>query len=165
MEHRRSRVAWMLPNTMVNSGPSTDAAGASSRKKWAKCLCPDDDTPPVGVVYLLDRLRAAGPEEQVSRLLARNPADHVALGNPDMVFYLLDQMREAGADQQAAALAERAAAPAVLRSSSAVESLLEYLREAGADQEAATLAARLPAAGMFDLFQEYTGTRYCDLPR
>src|SRR5260221_111710 len=38
--------------------------------------------------------------------------------------------------------------------------LLDALREAGADQQVIALLARLPAAGMFRLLSEYTGSRF-----
>ena len=58
---------------------------------------------------LLDSLREAGAEEQVTALADRAAA-HVPLDDPDAVARLLDSLREAGAEEQATALAERAAA-------------------------------------------------------
>ena len=50
-------------------------------------------------------LREAGAHEQAAALLARDPAAHAALDDPDGVARLLDRLREAGADEQAAVLA------------------------------------------------------------
>ena len=56
---------------------------------------------------LLDSLREAGADEQAAALLARDPAAHAPLDDPDAVASLLDSLREAGADEQAAALLAR----------------------------------------------------------
>ena len=57
--------------------------------------------------------RAERRFRQAAALLARDPAAHAALDDPDGVAYLLDRLREAGAHEQAAALAgARAAAHA-----------------------------------------------------
>ena len=56
---------------------------------------------------LLDSLREAGAQEQVTALLRRDPAAHVPLDDPDAVARLLDSLREAGAQEQATALADR----------------------------------------------------------
>ncbi|WP_176743732.1 hypothetical protein, partial [Streptomyces fradiae] len=57
----------------------------------------------------------AGAGEQVTVLLARDPAAHASLDNhPGAVAGLLWELREAGAGEQAAVLAERAAAHASL---------------------------------------------------
>jgi hypothetical protein len=66
------------------------------------------------VAWLLDSLRQAGAHDQAAALLARDPAAHAALDDPDGVAWLLDVLREAGAREQAAALADRAAARAAL---------------------------------------------------
>ena len=75
---------------------------------------------------LLSRLRAAGAQEQVTALLARDPAAGVSLDDP---------------------FGERDAAGGVDR-------LLGSLRAAGADEQATALTDRLPGAGMFRIFRE-----------
>jgi hypothetical protein len=79
-------------------------------------------------------------------LLARDPAAHVALDDPDGVARLLDSLRQADAHEQAAALAARAAAHAPLDNPYSVVRLLDSLREAGAAEQTDTLLARDPAA-------------------
>jgi hypothetical protein len=59
------------------------------------------------VTKLLDSLRQAGAEEQVTALLRRDPAAHVSLDNPEAVARLLGRLREAGAEEQVTTLAER----------------------------------------------------------
>ena len=84
---------------------------------------------------------------QTAALLARDPAAHAPLDNPDAVSYLLERLREAGAHEQAAALADRAARAAEdapLGDPGGVARLLEWLREAGAHEQAAALLARDP---------------------
>ena len=50
-----------------------------------------------------------GAQEQAAVLLARDPANLVAVDNPDGVAKLLGSLREAGAQEQVTALADRAA--------------------------------------------------------
>jgi hypothetical protein len=119
--------------------------------RWAVDHVPLDD--PEEVAGLLDRLRAAGAQEQAAAL-AERAAAHVPLDNPHVVAALLYRLREAGAEQQATALAERAAAHVALDDASGVAFLLDRLREAGAQEQAAALAERLPEAGLFELFRE-----------
>ena len=106
---------------------------------------------PYGVARLLDSLRRAQAQDQVTKLADRA----AALDNPAGVAFLLASLRKTGAEQQAAALLARdPAAHAALDNPPSVASLLASLREAGAEQQAAALADRLPAAGMFELFRE-----------
>jgi hypothetical protein len=111
-----------------------------------------------GVIVLLRSPREAGAHEQAAALLARDPAAHAALDNPDDVARLLRNLREAGAHDQAAALAARAAAHAPLDDLRDVARLLASLREAGEHEQAAVLAARLSAAGMFVPVLEQQGS-------
>jgi hypothetical protein len=107
------------------------------------------------VARLLGRLRAAGAQDQAAALLARDPAAHAALDNPDGVAVLLGSLRAAGAQDQAAALLARdPAAHAALDDPDGVAVLLGSLRAAGAQDQAAALTDRLPAAGLFGLFLE-----------
>ena len=69
--------------------------------RWAVAHVPLDD--PDAVAGLLDRLREAGAQEQVTAL-AERAAAHVALDDPGAVARLLDSLREAGAEEQATAL-------------------------------------------------------------
>ncbi|MFE2823459.1 hypothetical protein [Streptomyces sp. NPDC059271] len=101
---------------------------------------------PGAVARLLNVLREGGAHQQVSTLLARNPAAHASLDNPSSVAWLLETLWECGAHQQAAALAERLpAAPASLDDPRAFARLLEALQDAGAHEQATALAER--AAG------------------
>jgi hypothetical protein len=63
-----------------------------------------------GVIVLLRSPREAGAHEQAAALLARDPAAHAALDNPDDVARLLRNLREAGEHEQAAVLAARLSA-------------------------------------------------------
>ena len=75
---------------------------------------------PFSVAFLLDRLREAGAQDQVTALLARDPAAHAALEDPAAVASLLLGLREAGAQDQVTALAAGAAgySPSATRSAS-----------------------------------------------
>jgi hypothetical protein len=100
-----------------------------------------------------------GADQQVTMLLDRDPAAHVTINGPYSMASLLGNLRDVGADQQVIALADRAAAYVVLDDREGVSSLLDIMRAVGADQQVAALIDRLPAAGMFDLVQAYTGPR------
>ena len=111
---------------------------------WAAAHAALDN--PGAVAFLLDRLRAAGADEQAAVLLARDPAAHAALGDPGAVASLLGRLRAAGAREQAAVLLARdPAAHAALDDPRGVAFLLGSLREAGADEQAAALAGRAAA--------------------
>ena len=140
------------PRRPGHGNRATGQAAGSADEQAAHI--PLDD--PYEVARLLDKLRKAGAQEQVTALLRRDPATHVLLGHPYEVAWLLDKLREAGADEQVRTLAERAAAHAPLNSY-AVAELLDSLREAGADEQADALANRLPGAGMFELFRKQGG--------
>ena len=101
---------------------------------------------PFSVAFLLDRLREAGAQDQVTALLARDPAAHAALEDPAAVASLLLGLREAGAQDQVTALAARAAGYSPLGDPFGVVSLLDSLREAGAQDQVTALLARDPAA-------------------
>jgi hypothetical protein len=47
------------------------------------------------------------PADQAAALLARDPAAHAALDDPDAVAYLLGALREAGAEGQVSTLVDR----------------------------------------------------------
>jgi uncharacterized protein YidB (DUF937 family) len=101
---------------------------------------------PTVVARLLDRLREAGTQDQVTALLARDPAAHVALDDPTGVDRLLGRLREAGAQDQVSALADRAAAHIPLDDPTGVARLLGSLRAAAAQDQVTALLARDPAA-------------------
>ncbi len=114
---------------------------------------------PGAVAALLDSLRAAGAQEQVTALADRAAAD-VSLGDPFAVARLLDSLRAAGAQEEAAALLRRdPAAHVSLGDPFAVARLLHALRAAGAQDLAAALADRLPAEGMFGLYRQQEGSQ------
>ena len=92
---------------------------------------------------LLSSLREVGAQEQAAVLLARDPADLVALDNLFGVAFLLDRLREAGAQDQVTALLARDPAKSVaLGDPVGVIRLLDTLREADAQEQAAALAER-----------------------
>jgi transcriptional regulator with XRE-family HTH domain len=108
------------------------------------------------VAGLLGALREAGADEQVTALLARDPAAQASLDEPFAVATLLGALREAGADEQVTALLARdPAAHASLDHPHAVGLLLNALREAGAHEQAHVLAARAAAdtnlSGAYDV--------------
>ena len=84
-------------------------------------------------------------DEQAAALLARDPAAHAALDNPDGVAILLHGLRLDGTYEQAAALADRAAAHAPLDHLYGVNRLLDRLWEMGALKQVAALAERAAA--------------------
>ncbi|MFF3089809.1 hypothetical protein ACFVRB_32920 [Streptomyces nojiriensis] len=97
------------------------------------------------VVAWLHLMRQAGAHEQVTALLAGNPAAHVALDNPPAVASLLMALREVGAHEQITALAERITHVA-LDNPDAVAGILEGLWDARADEQFAALLAHDHAA-------------------
>ncbi len=101
---------------------------------------------PHGVARLLNALRGVDAREQVSTLVARDPAAHVTLDTSQGVAELLIVLREVGAQDQAAALADRAAAHAALDNPYGVARLLKVLPGVGAREQVSTLVARDPAA-------------------
>ena len=88
----------------------------------------------------------AGAQEQITALLARDPAAHAPLDDPYAVTALLGSLRDAGAQEQITALADRAVAHAPLDDPRAVTELLwsALFGWVGADQVAALLAATQP---------------------
>ena len=87
-------------------------------------------------------------QDQVTALLARDPAAHAALDDPIRVSVLLDTLRKADAqDQVTALLARDPAGHAALEGG--VHALARSLRAAGAHAQATALAAR--AAGQAPL--------------
>jgi uncharacterized protein YidB (DUF937 family)/transcriptional regulator with XRE-family HTH domain len=102
---------------------------------------------PGGVAGLLDALDQADAGEQVTALLARNPAAHVSLRDPGGVAHLLQALRTAGAGMQVTALLARdPAARANLEDPGGVARLLHALRQADAGEQLTALLARDPAA-------------------
>jgi hypothetical protein len=105
------------------------------------------------VAVLLDRLRWAGAQEQITVLLARDPAAHVSLDDPSAVAGRLGSLQRAGAQEQITVLLRRdLAAHVSLSESWLVAVLLGQLRKAGGQEQATALADRLPGAGEFELF-------------
>ena len=106
---------------------------------------------PRAVTRILRALRHVGEEDQVTALLARDPAAHVTLGNPYDVAHLLRALQEADANQQVAVLLHRnPAALAALDNPRAVAILLRMLREAGALDQVTALADRAAAHTALD---------------
>ena len=95
-----------------------------------------------------------GTDEQVSVLLAREPAAHAALDDPSAVIELLGALRGVGAEEQVAVLAGRLAAHASFDNPSAPVLLLEILRRVGTEEQFGAFVHRLIAEGRFDLFRQ-----------
>ncbi|MGW1538370.1 hypothetical protein [Streptomyces aureus] len=115
--------------------------------RWAVTHATLDD--PDAIAQLLAALSQAGAHQQITALLARDPAAQATLDNPDAVtrlLRLLQALQQAGAEEQFTALAERVAAHAALDRPIAVAQLLEALQSAGADEQVTRLLARNPAA-------------------
>lgn len=89
--------------------------------------------------------------EQLSRLVERDPAAHVALENLEGVAWLIDELRDLGQKRQATQLAERVAMHATPVQSDGVDQLLQQLSEMGADDLIAALTQRLIAWGFYYL--------------
>jgi RNA polymerase sigma factor (sigma-70 family) len=101
---------------------------------------------PAAVAALLDKLRAAGADEQVSTLADR-AAVSIPLDDPDAIAALLDSLRAAGADEQLTTLLCRdPAAHVSLADPLTVAALLDSLRAAGGDEQVSTLADRAAAS-------------------
>jgi transcriptional regulator with XRE-family HTH domain len=113
--------------------------------EWAAAHAPLTD--PIWVVGLLAELRRIEAHDQITTLLAREPAAHIGLthDNTTAVAHLLAVLREVGAEDQVTALATRAAAHAPLDDPDEVTLLLHVLRQIGAQNQIATLLARDPA--------------------
>jgi hypothetical protein len=100
------------------------------------------DNHPAAVAGLLDNLRAAGAEDQVT-VLADRAAVNVSLDNPLTVAGLLDKLRTLGAEEQVTALLHRdPAAHASLDNLAAVARLLDTLRRVSAEEQVTVLADR-----------------------
>ena len=115
--------------------------------RWAAAHIALDE--PRDVAFLLDKLRAAGAEEEVTALADRAAA-HVALDDLGWVAFLLDKLREAGAQEQVTVLAGRIAADAPLNKPGSVDLLLDSLRKAGAQEQVTVLAGRAAAHAALD---------------
>lgn len=101
---------------------------------------------PHDVAWLLGALRNAGASEQVSALLARDPAAHASLDDPLGVAYLLDTLRGLGAVGHVTTLLDRdPATDASLEDPAHVAELLCALGEAGARAHTSALIERLPS--------------------
>ncbi|MEV5795663.1 hypothetical protein, partial [Streptomyces sp. NPDC052192] len=116
--------------------------------QWAAAHAALDD--PDAVARLLTALRATGADEQITLLLARDPAANAALDDPVAVAELLQELRKAGAHEQLTVLAERAAAHTALDDPYVVARLLEALRGAGAGEQYSVLAERAAAHTALD---------------
>ncbi|MGW7646902.1 hypothetical protein [Streptomyces bobili] len=98
-------------------------------------------------------LHAAGAHEELSALLARDPAAHAPLHDLFDLAWLLTSLRRAGADEQTELLATRIADEAPLTAGSeAVKNLLNTLTQVSTAEKIAVLADRLPDAGHFAAF-------------
>jgi hypothetical protein len=125
------------------------------------------------VACLLSTLQWFGSTEQVTRLLDRDPANHVCFdiadsmlglfedGTAGGVAFLLKSPSDVQASEQVATLLARDPAEKVtLDSPHGVVKLLHQLRELGAEKQFARLLERTPAAGWFSIFDRYGGARF-----
>ena len=107
-------------------------------------------------------LRTVGASDAVAALLARDPAAHANLSDPQAVAELLNALRYIGASEAVAALLTRdPAAHANLSDPQTISHLLNALLNAGASDAANVLAAR--AAAHADLSQPGRVTLKWDL--
>jgi hypothetical protein len=105
---------------------------------------------PLAVAGLLDALRGAGAEEQVTALTDRAAA-YVSLDNPVTVGSLLDKLRAMGAAEQVTALLRRdPAVHALLDNPAAAAKLLDSLRTLDAEEQVTALADRAAAYASLD---------------
>ncbi|MBF6216121.1 hypothetical protein IU487_34555 [Nocardia puris] len=103
-------------------------------------------THPMMVASLLKELRRTGADDQVTALLARDPAAHTRLDKPFYVTWMIRSLREVGADEQVQALLARdPAAHVPLEDSTEVATLLRAFSEAGANEQFESLAGRAAA--------------------
>ncbi|MEG3631947.1 hypothetical protein [Streptomyces poriticola] len=101
--------------------------------------------PPYAVAILLEGLREAGAQKQLTAL-AERAAAHISLDDPFAVTALLRVLREAGTQEQLTALLARdPAAHVSLDDPRSVTTLLEGLREAGEQEQLTALAERAAA--------------------
>jgi hypothetical protein len=116
--------------------------------RWADYA--DGDNPE----YLAERLeefRAAGADEAVPILLARDPAGRARLDDPGKVAWLLEELRAAGdGDVVRTLLARDPAGHARIDHPDDVARLLRALRAAGAGQAVTSLAARAAAGASLE---------------
>ena len=101
---------------------------------------------PEAVACLLQTLHHMGAGDQVTALLARDPAACVGLDQPAGVAMLLVALSIAGEGEQLTALSLRAASLAALNDAYEVSMLLRGLRQVDVMDQVATLLARDPAA-------------------
>ncbi|MEU7547115.1 hypothetical protein, partial [Streptomyces sparsogenes] len=142
--HGNPRAAAILVHRLHTLHP-TDHRPA----QWAVAHAALDN--PLAVGQLLGALRAVGAEEQVTTLLARDPAAHAALDDPLAIAHLLEELRGAGAEEQVTTLLARdPAAHAALDNPFAVGQLLGALRAVGAEEQVTTLAERAVAHAALD---------------
>jgi hypothetical protein len=148
--YRHAATFWTIASTLGN----TDAArqlvahlrrvspgDATRAAQWAVSHASVASS--ADVTFRLWALRAAGADDAVAALLARDAVGHVSLDEPLAVALLLEEMRAAGADDAVAALLARDAfGRASLDNPQAVASLVRALRRAGADDAVNALAAR-----------------------
>jgi hypothetical protein len=146
------RAAAQLCKNAVAANGDPDAA--ARLVKWMHDLTPADNNAarwvsarasvdnPSTVAVLLNSLRQAGAEQQLTTLATR-AATSASLDNPRAVAFLLNSLRWAGAEQQLTMLLSRnPATSASLGKPSAVAFLLDSLRKAGAEQQVITLLSR-----------------------
>jgi uncharacterized protein YidB (DUF937 family) len=145
------------------NGRRTPGYGGEDRPKRVVGHAALDDS--YDIARLLDALRRAGATEQVTALLARDPATHAPLDDSYAIARLLYALRAADANAQVAILlARNPAAHAPLDNAYAVARLLDALQAAGAAAQVAILLARDPA-GHAPLDNPYAVARLLDALR
>lgn len=105
------------------------------------------------IAKLLGTLRSSWPSGNPLRiLLARDPAAHVCIDDPESVVLLLNQLRLMRTHSQVTTLAERAAATTPISGERDAKELLKCLRIIGTQRQVDRFLERLPDAGHFKLF-------------
>jgi hypothetical protein len=112
--------------------------------RWA-VASPISCDDPGALAYLLRILHRAGAAEQIDTVLARDPADHVPLDNPNAIVELVQVLNDVGGRKQALKLATFAAFYLPLHDPYAVIKLLRILGQAGARVRVGKLAGRVAA--------------------
>ncbi|MFJ4931617.1 hypothetical protein [Streptomyces sp. NPDC088736] len=140
-----SHVALDDPEAVARLQWTLQKVGAEQASALAERVAAQDILDDPGIVaMLLEALRKGGADDQVTALLARDPASHATLDNPVAVAMLLRTLREGGADDQVTALLARdPASHATLDDPEAVAWLLQALREVGPVEQ-----VTVPVAGV-----------------
>jgi hypothetical protein len=137
--HKNAAAAGNLRSAVYLCSPPPCLRADTRPAYWAATHATLYD--PLGVAFLLEKLRDSGMQEQAITLAGR-AATQVPLDNPFGVARLLGSLRGAGLHEQAITLAGRAATHVPLDNPFGVDFLLDELRDSGMQEQAITLAGR-----------------------